>query len=114
MIRPTVLLVESDMPVRMPLADYLRDYGFDVVEAVTGREALAVVHSGGVSAVITARRLPEVVDGDTLARTVTSRLPAIPVLMLSEERPDGATPIAGYFPKPVDARAVCRLLARLL
>lgn len=113
MSRPTVLLVESDALARMPLADDLRDYGFDIVEAATGREALAVIHAG-LSAVITARRLPGLVDGVTLARTVARSLPAIPVLMLTDERPDDATPIAGHFPTPVDARAVCRLLARLL
>ena len=37
---PTVLLVEGDIVVRHPLAEYLRDCGFTVFEAADGREAI--------------------------------------------------------------------------
>ena len=45
--RPIILLVEDDILVRHPLADYLRECGFTVVEAVNGAEAKAVISSLG-------------------------------------------------------------------
>ena len=41
----TILLVEGDIVARSPLAQYLRDCGFRVVEATTGDEAKIVLKS---------------------------------------------------------------------
>lgn len=38
-----VLLVEGDIVVRHPLAEYLRECGFVVLEAATGDEAMAIL-----------------------------------------------------------------------
>ena len=38
--RGTVLLAEHDVLVRMPVAQYLRDCGYKVLEAVTAEEAI--------------------------------------------------------------------------
>lgn len=40
MSNPTVLLVEGDIVIRHPLAEYLRDCGFTVFEAASGHEAM--------------------------------------------------------------------------
>lgn len=41
---PTILLVEADIVIRHPLAQYLRECGFTVIEAATGDEARAVLN----------------------------------------------------------------------
>ena len=38
-----VLVVEDDVLIRMPIAQYLRDCGYRVIEAANGDEALAVL-----------------------------------------------------------------------
>lgn len=43
MTKPTLLLVEVDLLVRMPLAEYLRECGFHVLEAATSEEARALL-----------------------------------------------------------------------
>ena len=47
---PTVLLVEGDIVIRHPLAEYLRECGFRVFEASTGEEARAALAAPGIIA----------------------------------------------------------------
>ena len=54
--RPVVLVVEDEIFIRLASADWLRDAGYDVIEAATYEEAPAVLHSDDVS--------PELVLGD--------------------------------------------------
>jgi len=42
-LQETVLLVEDEVLVRMPIAQYLRDCGYKVIEAVNADEAMAVL-----------------------------------------------------------------------
>jgi CheY-like chemotaxis protein len=39
----TILVVEDDIFIRMPIAQYLRDCGYKVIEAVNADEAIAVL-----------------------------------------------------------------------
>ena len=41
----TILLVEGDVLVRMPVAAYLREFGYRVFEAVSGEVALEVLNA---------------------------------------------------------------------
>ena len=41
--RPVILLVEGDIVARTPLAEYLRGCGFNVLEASSGDEAVALL-----------------------------------------------------------------------
>lgn len=47
MKKQTILLVEADILARHPLAEYLRDCGYIVIEAVNPDEAQVLVSSGG-------------------------------------------------------------------
>ena len=49
MTKEAILLVEADILVRHPLAEYLRDCGYIVVEAASAAEARALVSSGELS-----------------------------------------------------------------
>ena len=39
----TILVVDDEVLIRMPISEYLRDCGYRVVEAVNGDEAIAVL-----------------------------------------------------------------------
>jgi CheY-like chemotaxis protein len=39
----TVLVVEDDVLIRMPISQYLRDCGYRVIEAANADEAMAVL-----------------------------------------------------------------------
>jgi len=45
----TVMLIEADVLIRTPLAEYLRECGFRVVEAFNAAEARAILADGPVS-----------------------------------------------------------------
>lgn len=114
--RPVVVVVDDEPLLRLQLVDALGDCGFEGREAGSGDDALDLLRVGGISAVITDRRMPGRIDGDGLARVIADRWPAIPVIMMSGQwpRPEDTTSIAEFFPKPVDVPALCRLLEKLL
>jgi CheY-like chemotaxis protein len=42
-VQETILVVEDDVLIRMPIAQYLRDCGYRVIEAVSADEAMTVL-----------------------------------------------------------------------
>jgi CheY-like chemotaxis protein len=80
----TVLVVEDEMMVRMPIAEYLRDCGYNVVEAGDATEAITAVDTEGpVSLVFSDVRMPGKMDGFGLAEWFRSHHPDVPVLLTS-------------------------------
>jgi CheY-like chemotaxis protein len=80
----TVLVVEDDIMVRMPIAEYLRDCGYTVLEAGDAAEAIATVDAARpISLVFSDVRMPGSMDGFALARWLRSHYPTIPVLLTS-------------------------------
>jgi CheY-like chemotaxis protein len=80
----TVLVVDDDQLVREPIADYLREVGYDVLEAGDAHEAIDLVgHADHVDLVFTDVRMPGELDGVGLARWVKAHRPDLPVLMTS-------------------------------
>lgn len=67
---PCLLLVEPDLAVRIPLAEYLRECGYRVLEAITTDEAMVILRESGmpVAIVLAATDAPGQVDGFGLAR----------------------------------------------
>jgi CheY-like chemotaxis protein len=81
---PTVLVVEDEVMVRMPIAEYLRDCGYNVVEACDADEAIAAVaESGPVNLVFSDVRMPGRMDGFGLAEWFRTNHPDVPVLLTS-------------------------------
>src|ERR1700760_3715059 len=81
---PTVLVVEDEVMVRMPIAEYLRDCGYNVVEACDADEAIAAVaESGPVNLVFSDVRMPGRMDGFGLAEWFRANYPDVPVLLTS-------------------------------
>jgi DNA-binding NtrC family response regulator len=119
-IQPTILVVEDDVLVRMPIAQYLRDCGYKVIEASNADEAMQVLlhQETLVDVVFSDIDMPGAVDGFELAKWIRKHRPGLDVLLA------GTVPRAvesakdlcnqGPVPKPYDAQVVHNHIRRLL
>ena len=91
----TVLVVEDEVLVRLVIADYLRECGYQVYEAVNADEAVAVLQSPEVSIdiVFSDVQMPGAMDGFGLARWVRANKPGVQVILTSG--PERSAEIAG-------------------
>jgi DNA-binding NtrC family response regulator len=80
--RRCVLVVDDDSEVRHLLRIFLTRGGFEVVEAASVREALAVFDQRRPDVVITELFIPEA-DGFELIRCLHRQTPEVPVVVLS-------------------------------
>jgi CheY-like chemotaxis protein len=111
-VQETILVVEDDVLVRMPIAHYLRDCGYKVVEAANADEAVTVLSHKEtiIDLVFTDIEMPGALDGFGLAQWVREHRPGLDVILagtlprtvetakkLCEESP---------IPKPYDAQIV--------
>ncbi len=116
----TVLVVEDELMVRMPIAEYLRDCGYNVLEAASASEAIAAVDTEGpVSLVFSDIRMPGTMDGVGLAEWFRSHYPAVPVLLTSGYNggrtiTPSAAPRGRFIEKPYSQSQVARHIAALL
>ena len=113
-----VLIVEDDPTLRMALVDTLETAGFEVFEAVNGKEALLQLMHHDVEAIVSDVQM-DVMDGEELLTQVRNRYPSIPFLMMtahaSIERAvsairDGAV---DYLQKPFEAAALVSVVERM-
>jgi CheY-like chemotaxis protein len=80
----TILIVEDEVLVRLPMAEYLRDAGYRVIEASNAAEAVAIIGAGeSLDAVFTDCNMPGRMNGIDLALWVRRSSPDIKVLMTS-------------------------------
>ncbi len=79
----TVLLVDAEVVVRAPLADFLRDCGLAVIEVSDCSEAEAVILQSGVTVDVVLCDVMTIGarEGFGFAQRMKSRLPGIPVLL---------------------------------
>ncbi len=116
----TVLVVEDEIMVRMPIAEYLRDCGYVVVEAGDAREAIAAMDTEGpVSVVFSDVRMPGKMDGFGLAEWFRLHYPHVPVLLTSgynggRTLTAASIPGVGFIEKPYSQIQVERQIASLL
>jgi DNA-binding response OmpR family regulator len=81
---PTILVVEDEVLIRLPLADFLRDNGFRVLEGANAAEARAVLDAGTpVDLLFSDINMPGPEDGIALAAWVRQSRPHIAVLLTS-------------------------------
>jgi two-component system, response regulator PdtaR len=80
----TVLVVDDDVIVRIVISDELRAVGFEVVEAGSGTEAVALLGSGkAINAVFSDISMPGRIDGLALARIIAERFDWVAVVLTS-------------------------------
>ena len=114
----TILLAEDDRALRRYLEVVLRRAGYEVLTAADGLEAMKVLLSNTVDAVVTDALMPHL-SGHELCRFLREhpRLKDLPVVLLSGA--DSPAPPEGagadlYLSKPVPAEELADSLARLL
>lgn len=110
--RPTVLIAEDEMLVRMHAADVLVGHGFDVLEAGNAEQALGLLSAGSrVDVLFTDVNMPGDVDGIELARRVRARWPNTVILITSGREASGVDRSLGRFvPKPYDPDKVAQAI----
>jgi CheY-like chemotaxis protein len=81
---PTILVVEDDVLVRSLVAAYLRECGFDVVEANGADEAIRVLQAEvPIDIVFSDIQMPGSMDGFGLAQWVRRERPWLKVILTS-------------------------------
>jgi DNA-binding NtrC family response regulator len=119
-VQETILVVEDDVLVRMPIAQYLRDCGYKVIEAVNADEAMTVLlhQETVVDVVFSDIEMPGSIDGFGLAKWVRERRPGLDVLLAGtvSRAVNSAKELCeqGPIPKPYDAQVVHNHIRRLL
>jgi CheY-like chemotaxis protein len=117
----TVLVVDSEIIVRMTLGEYLRSCGYKVIEAASGEEALTVLKDSDlpVDMTLTEVELRGEIDGFQLAAWIRNRRPQIGVILAGT--PTRAAKAAGdlcedgpLMSKPYDPQMVVDRIKRLL
>jgi len=119
--RNTILLVEDDEGVRQLTRRILEDFGFRVIEARNGTEALALLDAGStrVDAVVSDVVMPGM-GGRELVGRLRLRRPDLPVLFLSGYTGDEVSdevrghPHQGFLQKPFSPDALAAALEELL
>jgi two-component system, response regulator PdtaR len=114
---PVVLIVEDDLWSRMHAADMIVEAGYDVVEAGSADEAIAILEErSDIEIIFTDIQMPGSVDGLKLAKYVSGRWPPIKIIATSghfsvreEDLPQGGV----FLSKPYTAGAVTRVLLDL-
>jgi CheY-like chemotaxis protein len=116
----TVLVVEDETMVRMPIAEFLRDCGYNVLEAGDASEAIAAMDAEeSVSLVFSDIRMPGKMDGFGLAEWFQSHYPSVPVLLTSGYNggravQSASVPRNSFIEKPYSQTQVARRIADLL
>ena len=107
-IKPTVLIVEDEMLLRMRAVDIVEDAGFTPLEAVNADEAIALLESrSDIELLFTDIQMPGTMNGLKLAHAVHERWPSIKIILVSgqvmpskEDRPEDSK----FFGKPVEVQ----------
>ena len=115
---PIVLLVEDEVEMRRALRPSLRAHGYQVVEAGTGREALAQA-AGRHPVVILLDLVMPNMDGWQFieARSRDARLARIPVVLISgqlaAEETARSLGLASYIEKPIAVASLREMLSKM-
>ena len=113
-LRSKVLVVEDEALLLFSISDELKEAGFDVVEAIDAREAIAVLErNADIRIVFTDINMPGSMDGLALSRYVRDRWPPIKIVITSgKARPaDDSMPAERLFlPKPYSTSGVIAAL----
>jgi two-component system, response regulator PdtaR len=86
--RPTVLVVDDEVLIRMMLCESLRQAGCEVIEAASADEALVVLATmPSPDVLVTDVRMPGALDGLELASRIRKSRPGLKVVITSGHAP---------------------------
>jgi DNA-binding NtrC family response regulator len=112
-----ILLVDDDRIVRLALRENLRDFGFEAVEASSGKEAIKLLQKVSPHLVLTDLKMPDM-DGVETMQELRKIAPDIPVVIMTAH---GDIPTAveaiqhgayDFIAKPVDYDRLVVILKR--
>lgn len=114
--KPTILVVEDEILIRIDLAETLREQGYTVLEAGNGDEALKLLQAGiACDLVISDVRMPGGTDGLALLARLKIDRPDVPVILasghLSTERAAAAT---AFLSKPYPMAQMLAMVAKVI
>lgn len=118
--RPTVLVVDDQVLIRMAISEFLRDCGFRVIEAGDADEAIQVLKTNEpVDVVFTDVQMPGSMDGFGLAQWVRRERAGLKVILTSgvARTADAAGELCDHgplVPKPYDPDQLVRHIQDLL
>ena len=111
-----ILLVDDDVLIAMSSADMLSDLGHQVVEAHSGKEALALIDGGATfDLLITDYSMPGM-TGAELAKAARDRSPGLPILLASgyADLPSGVEMDVARLAKPYSQDQLASVLGKIL
>ena len=123
MIMGRILIVEDEDHVRRTIGLALRQWGYDVIEATDGEQAIQILHPEkqiqAVDAIICDLALPKLSGNDVIAY-IRARLPSVPIIVLTGN-PDvqGAEAlfkqgVVDYLVKPAQAQTLLDSVRRAI
>lgn len=77
-----ILIVDDELNMRLVLSAMLKREGYEVAAAADGLEALQILRSGPVAAVVTDLKMPRI-DGMELLNRVSLEYPDVPVIIIT-------------------------------
>ncbi|MBX7199904.1 MAG: PAS domain S-box protein [Rhodospirillaceae bacterium] len=110
----TILVVDDDLLVLVSTCAMIEQLGHKVVEAASGREALAYVANGGpLDMVVTDHAMPQM-SGMQLAEAIRALKPEMPVLLVSgyAELPPGTAATLPRLTKPFSLEDLAAAVAK--
>jgi DNA-binding NtrC family response regulator len=116
--KPTIMVVEDEILIRLSTADFLRENGFRVLEASNASEALSVFAAGEpIELVFSDINMPGRMSGNGLADWINQQFPDVKVLLTAGEASAPQYPSTKYGPvivKPYAHEALLAEIKRLL
>ncbi len=114
-LNATILVVEDEKLQSWSLAKSLAKWGYAVIPAYTGKEAVSQVERSGYDVVLLDYQLPDL-DGLEVARKVRQFQPGAAIFLVTafqlSELPSHSGLIDGYFNKPVDLQQLHQALKK--
>ncbi len=117
----TIMTVDDSASIRQMVVFTLKQEGYDVLEAVDGREALSKLANASLDLIITDLNMPNL-DGIGLIRTVRADVSRrlLPIVMLTTESQEGRKQegkqagATGWIVKPFRPEQLLAVVKRVL
>jgi len=110
----SILTVDDDALVLMNTTMMLEDLGHQVHEALSGKEALEILHSGAHFDLVVSDHAMPGMTGSQLARAIGAEWPALPVILATgyAELPPGSADDLPRLSKPFSQKDLARAVAQ--
>ena len=110
---PTILIVDDNVLIRFAITEFLREFGYNVVMAKDGSEALSQLDSCVPDLVVTDMTMPNL-DGRALIAALHIREPNLPVILMSGDPQSLERQSVPTIHKPFEFSELHRLVCRTL